>query len=430
MKKRPIIYCVLFSAVLLLFAESAFSEEKRENAATYYQEALAQCRYSYKSRLGEKIKDLIKEGWSPEDKGLEKILQNNESALVEFEKGVKLKTCDFTFGKEYDNPLQEPIPNLAKVRDLTHLILLQGRLDERNADFAQAVAQYLHALTFAQHVSQNKLLISIMVSSAIEGLAFRPLQQYLEKEQADPQIYAEISAFLQKITARRNTLAEAMEREKERYIWAGQQWVTSLKDKLETQQDLIQPFKKVADEYYGRLIKFARTNAEADRQSFLEQIDSLKQKHALEGKTNQACIEQMSFLISGSAEHKPEDLAGTIAELLVVVSLPDLVKAWEVYYLAEAKFRILKIAAAIRTYVAQNGDFPQALSELVPAYLDSVPLDPWSEGDVRYIRNEDSWLVYSFGPDRQDNSGSGTGYETSKELQGKDIVFKGWAGIF
>jgi len=51
---------------------------------------------------------------------------------------------------------------------------------------------------------------------------------------------------------------------------------------------------------------------------------------------------------------------------------------------------------------------PKKLDDLVPEFLESVPRDPFS-GDrapLRYRVNSDgSWLVYSVGPDMNDDAG-------------------------
>ena len=107
----------------------------------------------------------------------------------------------------------------------------------------------------------------------------------------------------------------------------------------------------------------------------------------------------------------------------MIVLPPNFAKSSKLYYLPEAKFRALLVAAAIRVYAAENGRFPDTLSDLVPEYLVSVPIDPWSQDVLKYVKTKEKILVYSFGPDRTDNSGAGTGYERSKELEGKDLIF-------
>ena len=134
-------------------------------------------------------------------------------------------------------------------------------------------------------------------------------------------------------------------------------------------------------------------------------------------------VAQFESSLLKDPDSRTEEAAKTIAELLAVIALPNLAKAVEHYCLPEAKFRALLAAAAIRVYMEEKGRFPDTLSDLVPEYLASVPIDPWSQDVLKYVKTKEKILVYSFGPDRTDNNGAGTGYERSKELEGKDLIF-------
>jgi hypothetical protein len=437
--KRKLIICarlIVFST--FLFAKLALAEKASDNAATYYNRAFELCTYTYKSSIGEKVLEVAKNGWVEEDKKLEKLLKKNEPAIAEFEKGIKLQKCDFAFGETHDNPYTEPVANLLKTQALAHLILLKGRLVERNGDYSRAIEQYLSALTFAEHISQNKLLISVMVTSAIQVLTLRPLQQYLENEQADSKICKQILTFLQKISSKKGTLVEAMAREREGFNWSGRLCITGWqnkiaedagklnKDKMQKTEifinSLSESFKAVADKYYGALIQFAKTNSAADKQHFENEISYLTNKYPTEDKALEKVTQFESSLLK-DPDSRTEETANTLAGLLAAIALPNLAPAMEHYYLPEAKFRALLAAAAIRVYAAEKGRFPDTLSDLVPEYLASIPIDPWSQDVLKYVKTKDKILIYSFGPDRTDNSGAGTGYETSKELEGKDLIF-------
>ncbi|MFP4502008.1 MAG: hypothetical protein ACLFTT_13480 [Candidatus Hydrogenedentota bacterium] len=65
-----------------------------------------------------------------------------------------------------------------------------------------------------------------------------------------------------------------------------------------------------------------------------------------------------------------------------------------------------RVALALLRYHREQGGLPQALEALVPAYLDAVPIDPFSGAPLRYIRSENGFLVYSFGHDRDDDGGA------------------------
>ena len=58
--------------------------------------------------------------------------------------------------------------------------------------------------------------------------------------------------------------------------------------------------------------------------------------------------------------------------------------------------RFTRVFLATRLFVAERNRYPNALEELVPDYLDAVPIDPWSSAPLRYDVN--TRAVYSVGP--------------------------------
>ena len=89
-----------------------------------------------------------------------------------------------------------------------------------------------------------------------------------------------------------------------------------------------------------------------------------------------------------------------------------LVTAWEATSVqchqngSDALSRMLLIELALRTYRLDRGAYPATLGQLVPAYLPSVPIDPFSNGQpFRYQLVRRRYLLYSVGPDTVDNGG-------------------------
>jgi hypothetical protein len=67
--------------------------------------------------------------------------------------------------------------------------------------------------------------------------------------------------------------------------------------------------------------------------------------------------------------------------------------------------RLLLTDLAIRKYSRTNGATPTALAQLIPDYLDAVPLDPFSGQPLVYRLEGDDFVLYSVGKDRRDNGG-------------------------
>jgi hypothetical protein len=65
--------------------------------------------------------------------------------------------------------------------------------------------------------------------------------------------------------------------------------------------------------------------------------------------------------------------------------------------------RLLIVALALRAYRLEHDDAPEALDALVPSYLKSVPIDPYTEKPLIYRKDGKEALLYSTGPDRDDD---------------------------
>ncbi|QDT02403.1 hypothetical protein K227x_07790 [Rubripirellula lacrimiformis] len=72
---------------------------------------------------------------------------------------------------------------------------------------------------------------------------------------------------------------------------------------------------------------------------------------------------------------------------------------------ALAMTRLLSVDLAIRSWKDRTGHYPHSIRELEPDILSSVPRDPFTDGDFIYRRSEDSFELYSTGPDKTDSGG-------------------------
>ena len=62
-------------------------------------------------------------------------------------------------------------------------------------------------------------------------------------------------------------------------------------------------------------------------------------------------------------------------------------------------------AIAAERFRRATGALPGALGQLVPEYLPAVPIDPFSGGEIRYLKAADRVVVYSVGLNEQDDGG-------------------------
>jgi hypothetical protein len=70
-----------------------------------------------------------------------------------------------------------------------------------------------------------------------------------------------------------------------------------------------------------------------------------------------------------------------------------------------AHLRTTDVALAVRRYRLGADKLPDKLADLVPAYLEAVPKDPFDGNDLRYTILEPGFVVYSIGEDLSDDGG-------------------------
>ena len=69
---------------------------------------------------------------------------------------------------------------------------------------------------------------------------------------------------------------------------------------------------------------------------------------------------------------------------------------------AEAKFQLLRMATASRHRLVTQGDFPNGAEPFAPLLPGGPPADPFGDDPLRYVTEDDRFICFSVGPDRED----------------------------
>lgn len=93
----------------------------------------------------------------------------------------------------------------------------------------------------------------------------------------------------------------------------------------------------------------------------------------------------------------------------------------------EAMDTLYQTAIAIRKYQIQHRQFPNSLKDLVPKFLVSAPIDPFTGQPLLFLKDADGIVLYSVGADLKDNGGNST-LNPNGGIEG-DIIF-GIGGSF
>lgn len=67
--------------------------------------------------------------------------------------------------------------------------------------------------------------------------------------------------------------------------------------------------------------------------------------------------------------------------------------------------RSLRVALACERYRLTSGDWPESLNDLVPGYLEALPVDPFDGKPIRYARTDEGIKVWCIAEDLTDDGG-------------------------
>mgnify|MGYP002528455188 CR=1 FL=1 len=96
---------------------------------------------------------------------------------------------------------------------------------------------------------------------------------------------------------------------------------------------------------------------------------------------------------------------GKIRYIMTGLTLPATTAAVRAAARGDARNRCIDTAIAIEQFRRREGKLPETLDELVPDFLESVPLDPFDGKPIRYVVKTDAYLLYTCGRDRVDDGG-------------------------
>jgi hypothetical protein len=171
---------------------------------------------------------------------------------------------------------------------------------------------------------------------------------------------------------------------------------------------------RMANTHYDRLVEAGRM---ADRRKRAEAVDELSEQieEEFDRSANLGSLAK-SFLRKGPRKTMTEK----IGQVLLAVMTPALSAALQSEDRAVMTFQMTEVALALAGYWADHGSYPETLEKLVPEYLEQVPLDLFAGDALRYQASGQDYLLYSVGPNREDEEGR----TYDSEPPGDDIVIR------
>lgn len=111
-----------------------------------------------------------------------------------------------------------------------------------------------------------------------------------------------------------------------------------------------------------------------------------------------------------------------LGEYCVMKFFPGVPYVYESFTGCEQRFELSKIAVAIMLFRGEQGRYPSTLDDLRPRYFDEIPGDRFSDAPLHYRLEGDGFLLYSVGPNRNDDGGESDRYEADSTQERDDLA--------
>ncbi|MCS7191486.1 MAG: hypothetical protein NZ937_00680, partial [Armatimonadetes bacterium] len=275
-------------------------------------------------------------------------------------------------------------------------------------DINGAVESHMTILKLVRRMSDEpSLVIGFLVQGSIYMTAYNGLQQVLSDADPSLQSYRSLIAELKSWDIDRD-FVRALQSERV-YTFVVCDWMQrkASKKMLHRLFASEQPFKV-------NLAVLLKPRSVLIAQNCLKMVNYQNEVIAIARKGapyDQEAIRQLEERWQSEVENtvKSVNLSGlelvwdekAIAKMLVPAFSNFFQKAN--YY--HAMQRIAQTAIALRLYWHEHGRYPENLSQLVPKFLSSVPIDPFDGKPIRYKRLKQGFKIWSVGENLKDDGG-------------------------
>lgn len=372
-RARANVLAVEADALWLATGQAVPSDE--QNAALLYEKAFARLHADQptdvnSSPLGNS------DTFDPKESAMLAYLAREAPMLALLRQAAALPGC--RFDEDLATPdMERLLPELNEERGASNILGLDARHELAEGHVSKAIADVDAIFKMSRHMGQRPALVSGLVAIGIDAQAVHFLQEALPAVRQREDI---AGLNLQSLSSLRRIFWHTLQGEERlglallggqdelgragignKPAWALQQVfgndllprVFLLPDELDAYVQLMDEFKQVTREPY------------------------FKAKDQLS---------EMGDSYSPSRLHKG---------LLVSLIVSSMTRSFHTLADIEASDVCAQVAVAATRYRLDHGKLPDHLGDLVPAYLDAVPLDPFDGQPLRLIVKDDQWIVYS-----------------------------------
>jgi len=318
----------------------------------------------------------------PNHQLVEKFLSDNEKTLTLLHEAASIEHCRYPidFSKE---PI-EAAPWLKNLRKCAHLLRLNVFIQCDNNNSEKAMESIHSTLSLAKS-SNVPLLFHRLIHIAVKATAYKNIERLLNRIQLTEEQLMKLSSWIEEV-GNDEGYKRALVGEHCLGLQAFRGHIRQASDQLGSNGGL------------NIFLAFWRITGLNERDA-TQYIDIMQELiDAMELPSDER------LLVYDSIQEGV--VSGKRGGLLTRMLLPALARILQIDTRCTAEALATQTALAVERYRLTEGHLPESLENLVPAYMEAVPTDPFDGRNLKYRTLETGFVVYSIGDDMTDEGGA------------------------
>jgi hypothetical protein len=333
--------------------------------------------------------DYLENGWRDDARMLDQ-LERCQASFDAIRKGIKVGNVAYPYPPA---GFDEPLPYLAKWRELARLMTLQAMMYDNRGNCDAALDQFAAVLDFGAESTRNGFIINHLVGNAMQAIGARQLCKVLQAPGLSAEQCRAVAARLDALDQKAPRIAGAIRFEADML----DTWAQRHSSSSSFRDELAATFGPAAGEEFAE-----NATPEQRREWYGQLVASIHQAASLfDAPIYSFDTAALQKLTAGSVVKKQiMDIYRRIPE-------------------AETRAKMLRngtrLVAAIEAYRRENGGYPQSLDAIDPSILPEMPKDPFTGSSFNYTRQPGGYRLYSAGIDMRDDGGNGNTWDFKQD---------------
>jgi hypothetical protein len=332
----------------------------------------------------------------PNQQLVKQFLSDNKKTLTLLHEAASIDHCRYPI--DFTRDSDQVAPWLKELRASTRLLSLDVLIQCDNHNSEKALKSIQTSLSLARSVG-TPLLIHRLVHIAVRTQTYRSIEQILNKTQLAEEQLKKLSAWIE----------ESDVDEGYRRALVGEQCFG-----LHTFQSPLHDIVNKTESGQVFLLILAPRKILG-----LHDRETMEYINIMQDYINTVELPHHTRLAAFDSIQKTVD-HGERGGMLTRMLMPAFGRILDIEIRHLAHLRATQTALAVQRYRLAEDRLPQSLENLVPAYMEALPTDPFDGQSLKYRTLETGFVVYSVGYDLTDEGGAEKG-SRGRDQRGKPL---------